>query len=308
MASARPCPRSPRSGAAPTSSSSSRASTPIARSRTRSARSSPTTRRWSSRSLDEAYLDVTEDLKGIGIATTHRRGDPRADPRRDRPHRPRRRLLQQVPRQARQRPEQARRPVRRSRPAQGAAFVASLPVKRFHGVGPKTAEKMARLGIETGADLRAQSLAFLTHNFGSSGAILLQPRPRHLPSPGQARPALQVDRRRGHLLRRPDRRGGPGRRARPDQPDRLAAHRREEDQRPDGDSQGQISAISGSSPAPAASTAPVAGREEFLDIGCALLRTLLPPPKGIRLLGLTLSNLTEGSEAVEQPAILELPL
>ena len=28
---------------------------------------------------------------------------------------------------------------------------------------------MARLGIVTGADLRAQSLAFLTHNFGSAG-------------------------------------------------------------------------------------------------------------------------------------------
>ena len=35
------------------------------------------------------------------------------------------------------------------------AFVQSLPVRRFHGVGPRTAEKMARLGIETGADLRA---------------------------------------------------------------------------------------------------------------------------------------------------------
>ncbi len=28
---------------------------------------------------------------------------------------------------------------------------------------------MARLGIVTGADLRAQSLAFLTHHFGSAG-------------------------------------------------------------------------------------------------------------------------------------------
>src|SRR5580765_254348 len=49
-------------------------------------------------------------------------------------------------------------------PARGEAFVAALPVKRFHGIGPKTAEKMARLGILIGADLRAQSLAFLTHN------------------------------------------------------------------------------------------------------------------------------------------------
>ncbi|MBB4152792.1 DNA polymerase-4 [Sphingomonas jinjuensis] len=52
-------------------------------------------------------------------------------------------------------------------PAKGAAFVASLPVKRFHGVGPVTAAKMARLGIETGADLRDRPLAFLQAQFGS---------------------------------------------------------------------------------------------------------------------------------------------
>ena len=40
-------------------------------------------------------------------------------------------------------------------PKLGPRFVAALPVKKFHGVGPATAEKMKRLGIETGADLRA---------------------------------------------------------------------------------------------------------------------------------------------------------
>ena len=51
----------------------------------------------------------------------------------------------------------------------GAAFVEALPVKKFHGVGPATAAKMQRLGIETGADLKAKSLAFLQQNFGKSG-------------------------------------------------------------------------------------------------------------------------------------------
>ncbi|MEN5145592.1 DNA polymerase thumb domain-containing protein [Brevundimonas diminuta] len=55
-------------------------------------------------------------------------------------------------------------------PGRGEAFVEVLPVKRFHGVGPVTAEKMNRLGIETGADLKRQSLAFLQHHFGKSGA------------------------------------------------------------------------------------------------------------------------------------------
>lgn len=55
------------------------------------------------------------------------------------------------------------------RPEQGEAFVAALPVKKFHGVGPATAAKMHRLGIETGADLRARSLEELTRVFGVSG-------------------------------------------------------------------------------------------------------------------------------------------
>ncbi|NDK33546.1 DNA polymerase IV [Rhodovulum sulfidophilum] len=55
-------------------------------------------------------------------------------------------------------------------PHRAAAFVAGLPVGRFHGVGPVTEAKMLRLGIRSGADLRAKSLAFLQAHFGSSAA------------------------------------------------------------------------------------------------------------------------------------------
>ncbi len=55
-------------------------------------------------------------------------------------------------------------------PAMGAAFVEALPVGKFHGVGPVTAEKMERLGIMTGADLRSKSLSFLKQHFGKSAA------------------------------------------------------------------------------------------------------------------------------------------
>jgi len=54
-------------------------------------------------------------------------------------------------------------------PKHGPAFVEQLAVKKFHGVGPATAEKMHRLGIETGADLKAKSLQFLSQHFGKSG-------------------------------------------------------------------------------------------------------------------------------------------
>src|SRR5262249_57343151 len=54
-------------------------------------------------------------------------------------------------------------------PAMAVAFVETLPIGKFHGVGPVTADKMKRLGIFTGADLRRQSLEMLQQHFGKSG-------------------------------------------------------------------------------------------------------------------------------------------
>ncbi|MGD9715147.1 MAG: DNA polymerase IV, partial [Thermomicrobiales bacterium] len=55
-------------------------------------------------------------------------------------------------------------------PGQGPSFIEALPVERFHGVGPVTAERMQTLGIHTGADLKRQTLAFLEEHFGKAGA------------------------------------------------------------------------------------------------------------------------------------------
>ena len=55
-------------------------------------------------------------------------------------------------------------------PDDAEAFVATLAVSKFHGVGPKTAIKMRALGIETGADLRRQTIDFLQSHFGKSGS------------------------------------------------------------------------------------------------------------------------------------------
>src|SRR5207302_7110467 len=111
-------------------------------------------------SLDEAYLDVTENRKGIVSAT---------------------RIAEEI--RARIRTEtdltasagvsynkflaklasDHRKPdgLFVITPEMGPEFVATLPVRKFHGVGPATGAKMARLEINTGADLRAQPLAFL---------------------------------------------------------------------------------------------------------------------------------------------------
>ena len=54
-------------------------------------------------------------------------------------------------------------------PEQAPALVAALPIEKFFGVGKATAEKMHRMGIATGADLLKFSLADLESAFGKAG-------------------------------------------------------------------------------------------------------------------------------------------
>ena len=54
-------------------------------------------------------------------------------------------------------------------PAEIEAFVAALPVERFFGIGAVTAERMHRMGIHTGADLRQWDEAALVQRFGKAG-------------------------------------------------------------------------------------------------------------------------------------------
>lgn len=120
-------------------------------------------------SLDEAYLDVTENKKGIPSATI---------------------IAQQV----RQRifeelgltasagisinkfvakvASDINKPNGQKTvpPDEVEAFLEQLPIRKFYGVGKVTTEKMYQLGIFTGADLKLQSLEFLEKHFGKSGA------------------------------------------------------------------------------------------------------------------------------------------
>jgi DNA polymerase IV len=120
-------------------------------------------------SLDEAYLDVTENLKGIISATQ---------------------IAEQIRARIRAETELTasagvsynkflaklasdhRKPdgLFVITPKVGPEFVEALLVRKFHGVGPATAKKMDRLGIKTGLDLRAQTLAFLQQQFGKAGS------------------------------------------------------------------------------------------------------------------------------------------
>ena len=48
-------------------------------------------------------------------------------------------------------------------------FLEGLDVKKFYGIGKVTTEKMYQLGIYTGSDLKSKSLEFLEANFSKSG-------------------------------------------------------------------------------------------------------------------------------------------
>jgi len=119
-------------------------------------------------SLDEAYLDVTENLQQVASATQIAR-DIRA------------KILAQTQLTASagisynkflaKLASDYRKPNGQFvvRPEQGLAFVEELAVGQFHGIGPVTAARMNQLGIFTGADLRAQSPEFLRQQFGKAG-------------------------------------------------------------------------------------------------------------------------------------------
>ena len=120
-------------------------------------------------SLDEAYLDVTENLKGIRSATE---------------------IAEEIRARIRAETELSasagvsynkflaklasdyRKPdgLFVVTPEMGPEFVKTLPIRKFHGVGPATAAKMARLGIKTGADLSESTLALLQQHFGKAGS------------------------------------------------------------------------------------------------------------------------------------------
>ncbi|WP_434391312.1 DNA polymerase IV [Melittangium boletus] len=191
-------------------------------------------------------------------------------------------------------------------PRKGPAFVEALPVGRFHGVGPVTAARMHKLGIFTGADLRARDLAFLQEHFGKAGEYY------HLAARGIDHRPVRADRPRKSVG------------SESTFPEDLVEHE---------------ALVAGLLPAADAVAghcarqglagrtvtlklryadfrqvtrartlpAPIADRETLLATGVELLAPLEPVTQGIRLLGLTLSNLTgDGDDPPDGQLGLEL--
>ncbi len=257
--------------------------------------------------LDEAYLDVTDDLKGIGSATRI------ANLIRARIHEETGGLTASAGvsynKFLAKLASDHNKPngVCVIRPGEGAQFVAGLPVRRFHGVGPRGAEKMARLGIETGADLAGKDIAFLRANFGSQADYLY-------------RAARGIDLRRVKADRPRKSLGGE---RTFDRDLSSGAMLREAldniidivwDRIERAEAKGRTVTLklkhSDFTNHTRAKSLPqaVADKQEFAAIGHALLGEVLPLPQPVRLMGLTLSAMEGEKESAEDRPDAQLSL
>lgn len=121
-------------------------------------------------SLDEAFLDVTENKPGILLAVD---------------------IAKEIKRQIREElnlvasagvsynkflakiASDYRKPdgLCTIHPDQALEFISRLPIEDFWGVGPVTAKKLHTLGIHNGEQLRACSQAMLKREFGKAGSV-----------------------------------------------------------------------------------------------------------------------------------------
>ncbi len=119
-------------------------------------------------SIDEAFLDVTEDRKGIGSATL---------------------IAKEIKKEIRERTgltasagisvnkflakiaSDIKKPdgLFLIPPEDAQKFIEELPVEKFYGIGAVTAGKMHKLGIHSGAELKKWDLLSLIRNFGKAG-------------------------------------------------------------------------------------------------------------------------------------------
>jgi len=242
-------------------------------------------------SLDEAYLDVTADVKGIGSAT---------------------RIAELIRERIKAETgltasagvsynkfiaklaSDQNKPdgICVVRPDEGGAFVAAMPVRRFHGIGPRGAERMKELGIETGADLAAKDIHFLREHFGSQAEYLYRAARgidlRRVKA-DRARKSVGAERTFDHDIS-----SGAALR---EQLERIVGLCWDRIERSKAEGRTvtlklKLKDFTGLTRARSL-TEPVQDRNQFAEIGHALLAELLPLPQPVRLMGLTLSQLVE---------------
>ena len=242
-------------------------------------------------SLDEAYLDVTEDRLGFGTARAIAEDI-------------RRRIAEETGLTASAGVSYCKFIAKLASdhrkpdglcvipPERGAEFVATLPVSRFHGVGPVTAQKMERLGIRTGADLRAWTLPQLEAHFGSSAGWywrICRGIDEREVKPDRPYKSVSAERTFDDDLRDPE--------ALAAELERIAGYAWARIERAEVAGRtvslkvkfADFALITRSK----SFSTPVPDLAAFIKAGQALLATLHPLTKGIRLLGLGLHNLCE---------------
>ena len=254
-------------------------------------------------SLDEAYLDVTADRRGLGTARATAEDI-------------RKRIREETGLTASAGVSYCKFVAKLASdqnkpdglcvitPERAQAYIAALPVSRFHGIGPVTARKLEALGIMTGADLQERSLAELETRFGSSGRwywrICRGIDDREV-CPDRPYKSVSAERTFDDDLKDPDRLAS--------ELTRIAGYAWDRIER---------ASVSGRTVTlkvkfadfeiitRSKSFGTLIGRDEFETAGQALLAALHPLPKGIRLLGLGLHNLSEGES--EEPRQLGLAI
>ena len=245
-------------------------------------------------SLDEAYLDVTADQSGLGTARATAEDI-------------RRRIREETGLTASAGVSYCKFVAKLASdqnkpdglcvitPERAQAYIAALPVSRFHGIGPVTARKLEALGIHTGADLQERTLAELETRFGSSGRWywrICRGIDEREVKPDRPYKSVSAERTFDDDLRDPERLAA--------ELTRIADYAWDRIER---------AAVSGRTVTlkvkfadfeiitRSKSFGTTLGRCEFESAGQALLAALHPLPKGIRLLGLGLHNLIEVNAA-----------
>lgn len=247
-------------------------------------------------SLDEAYLDVTENLKGIATATE---------------------IAQEIKQRIKEitgltasagvsvnkflakiaSDYQKPNGLCVIKPSQAIAFIENLEISKFHGIGKVTAEKMHRMGIFTGKDLKEKELAYLVKHFGKAGKYyyyIARGEDNRPVNPDSIRKSIGIENTFFSDLTEPD-----------DLYKELdilleQLWRRAERAKAYGKTvslkikYADFEIITRNK----TSQLPIMDNDFLARIAYEMLNSILPAPKGIRLLGLSLSNLEFSDEMI----------